>query len=173
MNDLVVPTCREPTVALEPATISEIPCPFRLTDCADELLETRASSVTVADCADALLGRSKSVAARTECQRIFVDKPQWFSLLHLPDLSQRSFTKAPRFEFNAHEWCRNFPGFPQGLNPNEVEPFTWELKLPPPKEQELPQTLKLLPPEGSHEMAASPGRRSRPLLCTAAPRSSL
>src|SRR6266478_628988 len=71
MNDLVVPTCAEPIVALEPATSREIPWPLRLTDWVVELVETKASSVTVADCADALPGRSRSAAAKTASQRIF------------------------------------------------------------------------------------------------------
>lgn len=51
-----------------------IPWPFRLRDWVAELLEAKASSVTVADCAAALLGKSKSAAARTENQRILVDR---------------------------------------------------------------------------------------------------
>src|SRR6266481_6294225 len=70
MYVLVVPTDAEPTVALEPATISAIPWPFRLTCCVAELLDKNPSSVTVPDCAADRSGSRNSVAPRSAKQRI-------------------------------------------------------------------------------------------------------
>src|SRR5580693_7020115 len=63
MKVLVVPTCTEPTVALEPATKREIPCPLRLANWVVELVDANASSVTVPDCAPAFPGHTRSAAA--------------------------------------------------------------------------------------------------------------
>src|SRR5438105_8304325 len=70
MYVLVVPTDAEPTVALEPATISAIPWPFRLTCCVAALLDRNPSSVTVADWAAPRSGSRSSVAATPARQRI-------------------------------------------------------------------------------------------------------
>jgi hypothetical protein len=69
MYALVVPTCAEPTVALDPATTSTIPCPFKLTSWVAALLDKNASSVTVPDCAAARVGSRNSDAAKTAQQR--------------------------------------------------------------------------------------------------------
>src|SRR6266480_6981214 len=65
MYVLVVPTDAEPTVALEPPTISTTPWPFRLTCCVAVLLDKNPSSVTVPDCAQARPGSTASVISRT------------------------------------------------------------------------------------------------------------
>src|SRR6266852_3049660 len=70
MNALLAPTCEEPTVALEPAIMREMPCPFRLSCWIPELADTNPSSVSVPDCAEARSGSSRCAAAKTARQRI-------------------------------------------------------------------------------------------------------
>jgi len=70
MYVLVVPTDAEPTVALEPATISTIPWPFRLNCCVAELLDKNPSSLTAPDWAEARNGSRRGAAAKTARQRI-------------------------------------------------------------------------------------------------------
>src|SRR6267142_1761675 len=153
MNDLLVPTCVEPTVAFEPATISTIPCPFRFTDCVVVWVEANASSVTVPDCAAALPGKSRSAAARTESQRILMDRATVFLI-----------TSPSGFVFISvllHE-------IPQlKLASGCAQP------LRTPSKQSLRNVLeKDAYGRGLHD-PVSPDPRSRPLLCTAALRSSL